>query len=199
MNLWGDIMRVILASKSPRRREILEGLGVKFEIITVETDEHSDSSEPSEYVMDIARAKGEAVATTVADRDALIISADTVVVFGNEILGKPKSVQHAIEMLHKLQGRDHKVLTAVSLTLNGQTLTDFAETVVRFGAMTDEEILNYVDSKEPMDKAGAYAVQGLASQYIDGIDGCYFNVVGFPTRLFSKMLKRLDLSLENLK
>jgi septum formation protein len=192
-------MRVILASKSPRRREILECLGVKFEIITVETDEHSDCTEPSQYVKDIAFQKGKAVAKAVGDNSALIISADTVVVLDNEILGKPKSRDNACEILGKLQGRDHVVLTAVSLTLGGENLTDYAETVVRFGAMTESEIKAYVDTLEPMDKAGAYAVQGIASQYIDGIDGCYFNVVGFPTRLFAKMLKSFDLGIENLK
>lgn len=192
-------MRVILASRSPRRREILGDLGVEFEVVTADTDEHSDFTDPEEYVKDIARQKGAAVARLVNDKDALIISADTVVVLDKEILGKPKSYEDACRMLRKLQGRDHKVLTAVSLNINGKTLTDHAETTVRFGEMTDGEIRRYVDSKEPMDKAGAYAVQGLASQYIDGIDGCYFNVVGFPTRLFAKMLKTLDLELENLR
>ena len=192
-------MRVILASKSPRRREILGDLGVQFEIITVETDERSDCTEPSQYVKDIAFQKGKAVAEAVNDNDALVISADTIVVLDSEILGKPKSYDNACEMLRKLQGRDHKVMTAVSLTLGEQTLTDHAETVVRFGAMSPREIERYVDTLEPMDKAGAYAVQGIASQYIDGIDGCYFNVVGFPTRLFAKMLKTFSLSIEDLK
>ena len=192
-------MRVILASKSPRRREILGGLGVKFEVVTVDTDERSEHTDPVEYVKDIACQKGAAVAELIKDTDALIISADTVVVLDDEILGKPKSCEDACNMLRKLQGREHKVLTAVSLYYKGDVMTDCAQTTVRFGEMTETEIERYVDSKEPMDKAGAYAVQGLASQFIDGIDGCYFNVVGFPTRLFARMLKTLNLNLENLK
>lgn len=192
-------MRVILASKSPRRREILGGLGVKFEVVTVDTDERSEHTDPVEYVKDIACQKGAAVAELIKDTDALIISADTVVVLDDEILGKPKSCEDACNMLRKLQGREHKVLTAVSLYYKGDVMTDCAQTTVRFGEMTETEIERYVDSKEPMDKAGAYAVQGLASQFIEGIEGCYFNVVGFPTRLFAMMLKTLNLNLENLK
>lgn len=192
-------MRVILASKSPRRKEILGNLGVEFEIITVDIDEYSDFTEPDEYVMDIACQKGKAVSESVNDNDALIISADTVVVLDGVILGKPKDKSDAVKMLSELQGRDHKVLTAVSLSIGEKTITKCEETVVHFGSMTSQEIIDYVETGEPMDKAGSYAVQGLASQYIDGIDGCYFNVVGFPTRLFAKMLGSLNLSVEMLK
>lgn len=192
-------MRVVLASKSPRRSEILGGLGLKFEVITKDIVENSSFCEPHEYVMDIARQKGAAVAESINEKDALIISADTVVVLDNEIFGKPKSQEDAKAMLKKLQGRSHNVLTAVSLIYNGKTLTDYEKTAVCFGQMTDEDIAKYVATNEPMDRAGSYAVQGLASVYIDGIDGCYFNVVGFPTRLFYKMLKRLNIDIDDLR
>lgn len=191
-------MRVILASKSPRRSEILKNLGLNFEIITADTDESSDIKTPELLVKELAKRKGSAVLKDIGTLDALVISADTVVAVDNEILGKPKDKSDAFNMLKKLSGRAHRVISGVSLSLHGRTVTDFEETFVYFSELSDRQIEKYVATNEPNDKAGAYAVQGIASLWIDKIDGCYFNVVGFPTRLFYKLLKELGIDYEDL-
>ena len=187
-------MRVILASKSPRRKQILKDLGVDFEVVTVDTEEYSDAKEPENFVEDISREKGRAVLEKIDDKGALIISADTVVVLDGKILGKPKDEADAIKMLSDLSGKTHKVITAISLRFNGKVLTDHSVTEVTFDSIDEDSIKRYVDSKEPMDKAGAYAVQGKAAVWIKAINGCYFNVVGFPTHLFYDMLNRIDVN-----
>lgn len=191
-------MRIILASKSPRRRQILADLGVRFEVLVVDSEEKSEQINPSEFVCDIAGQKGKCVVEKLKDDDALIISADTIVVLDNEILGKPKSNEHAKEMIRKLQGREHEVITAVSLSYNGKTLTDCERSSVFFAPMTESEIEFYISLNESLDKAGAYAVQGKGALFIEKIDGSYFNVVGFPTRLFYKMITKLGLTFGDL-
>lgn len=191
-------MRVILASKSPRRSEILKNLGLDFEIITADTDETSDIKTPELLVKELAKRKGSAVLKQLDTFDGLVISADTVVVVDDEILGKPKDKYDAFNMLKKLSGRAHRVISGISLSLYGKTVTDFEETFVYFSELSDSQIEKYVATNEPNDKAGAYAVQGIASLWIDKIDGCYFNVVGFPTRLFYKLLIELGVNYEDL-
>lgn len=191
-------MKVILASKSPRRKQILSELGVDFEIVTADTPEISDAEEPEKYAEDISREKGAAVLSVVNDSDALIISADTVVVLNGEILGKPKSKEDAVNMLKKLSGHTHSVITAVTFNYKGEVYTDHEVTEVSFSEIDEETIRRYAETGEPMDKAGAYAVQGIASLWIDGINGCYFNVVGFPTRLFAKMLNTAGISISDI-
>ena len=181
-------MKIVLASKSPRRKEILEGLGVNFEIVTADTPEISNAETPEGYVEDISREKGAAVLEMLKDKNALVISADTVVVLGQKILGKPRDKADAVNTLKMLSGKTHSVITAVTLNYGGKVYTAHVVTDVKFGEISDVDLRRYVDTGEPMDKAGAYAVQGIASLWIDGINGCYFNVVGFPTRLFFKML-----------
>ena len=187
-------MRIILASKSPRRSQILSDLGVNFEVITCDADEHSDSINPKDYVEDISREKGRVVAELVDDKDAFIISADTVVVLNDKILGKPKNRLDAIKMLALLSGKTHRVITAVTINFMGQTYTDSEITEVMFSEIEHFDIVKYVESGECMDKAGSYAVQGKGSIFIKGINGCYFNVVGFPTHLFVNMLKRIGIN-----
>lgn len=187
-------MRIILASKSPRRKEILQNLGIEFEIITAETDESSDINDPCLLVSELSKRKGKAVLDLLDSKeDTLIISADTVVTLDNIIFGKPKSKQDAKDMLKKLSARSHKVVSGVTLIYNNQTLTDYEVTEVKFAELNDEVITKYVETNEPMDKAGSYAVQGLASLMIEGINGCYFNVVGFPVHKFANMLLKLGI------
>ena len=178
-------MRVILASKSPRRREILSMLGVKFEILSADADESSDIREPAALVRELALRKGRATRELLQARgewnaDTLIIASDTVVAVGGQILGKPRDDEDAKAMLRLLSGKEHQVISGVALLWGDRECADFDTTGVRFADMDEEEIDWYVQSGEPSDKAGAYAVQGLASMWIKGLDGDYFNVVGLP-------------------
>ena len=178
-------MRVILASKSPRRREILSMLGVKFEIVSADADEHSEITDPAQLVRELALRKGRATRELLRargewDDSTLIIASDTVVATGDEILGKPRDAADAKRMLGKLSDTTHHVISGVALLWGEHEVADFDRTGVRFAKMSEREIDWYVASGEPNDKAGAYAVQGLASMFIKGLDGDYFNVVGLP-------------------
>ena len=184
-------MRIILASKSPRRREILENLGVKFEVVVADTDESSDISDPCLLVRALAEKKGRAVAEKIGCvDDTLIIASDTLVYAGGEFLGKPHDREDAFKMIKKLSGKAHIVVSGIYLNFCGKEVTDASVTKVIFDEMSDSEIDAYVDSPEPYDKAGGYAVQGLASVYIKGIEGDYFNVVGLPVNLLCNILKK---------
>lgn len=178
-------MRVILASKSPRRREILGGLGVRFEVISADADESSEIKDPAALVEELALRKARAVRELLRETGAwseetLIIASDTVVANEGEILGKPQDDADAARMLRALSGKTHHVLSGIALLCGTREATDHDDTGVRFAPMSEQEIAWYVNSKEPCDKAGAYAVQGLASMWVKGIDGDYFNVVGLP-------------------
>ena len=188
-------MRVILASKSPRRREILSSLGVRFEVLSADADESSDITSPTALVRELALRKGRAVRALLEARgewseETLIIASDTVVTLGDRILGKPQDDANAAEMLTLLSGNDHRVISGVALLWGANEISDFDSTLVRFGAMSKEEIAWYVQSGEPRDKAGAYAVQGLASLWIRGLDGDYFNVVGLPVYKLNTLVQR---------
>ena len=189
---------VILASKSPRRKEILENLGLKFDIITADADESSDIRKPGELVMTLAERKGLAVKEKVgagAD-DSIIIACDTLVYCGGEFLGKPKDREDAERMIRMLSGGSHEVISGIYVSYNGENTTAYASTKVIFDEMTDGEIEAYLNTDEPYDKAGAYAIQGLASEHIKGIEGDYFNVVGLPVNLLCRTLKetfKLDI------
>ena len=191
-------MRVILASKSPRRQEILKMLGVDFEVFTADTDETCDIVSPGLLVEELARRKGREVCRKYDFKDALVISSDTVVVCNDKILGKPKDADDAARMLEMLSGKRHLVLSGVSLRVNEKILTGHEETEVYFSDISDGIINDYIATGEPMDKAGAYAIQGLASLWIDKIVGCYYNVVGFPTRLFCKMLGEIGIDIKSI-
>ena len=186
-------MRIILASGSPRRKEILHNLSVEFEVITADTDETCGESDPGRYSEQLAVRKGRAVSDLVNDKDALIISADTVVYIDGKILGKPTDEADAKRILSELSGRTHTVATGLSLIMGDKAVSDFEETDVKFAEMPKEFIRQYINSGEPMDKAGAYGIQGRASLWIVGINGDYFNVVGFPVRLFCKLLLKLGI------
>lgn len=187
-------MRVVLASKSPRRREILEMLGVKFEIISADADESSDIRDPEALVRELALRKGRATRELLRARgewneDTLIIASDTVVAAAGRILGKPRDHADATDMLRLLANSTHRVISGVALLCGEREVADFDATAVHFAPMTEQEIAWYVQSGEPNDKAGAYAVQGLASLWIHGLDGDYFNVVGLPVYRLNTLCK----------
>ncbi len=190
-------MDIILASKSPRRREILENLGIDFKIVTEETDESSDIKEPSYLVEELAFRKALAVYTKLENKDnALVIGCDTVVCCDGEVLGKPKSKSEAFRMIKMLSGREHSVLSGVAVLTDGKSLVRYEETKVYFDEMNDSDIERYVSTEEPYDKAGGYAVQGLAAEFINRIDGCFFNVVGLPVHLLFSMFKQLGINMK---
>ncbi len=191
-------MKIILASKSPRRKEILSNLGFDFEVVTADTDELSDITEPELLVQVLAVRKGRTVLDIHPEKDTLIISCDTVVSLDGKILGKPKSPENAKEMLRMLSGKKHTVVSGLALFLNGKTISATDSTDVYFAEMPESFIESYVASGDPLDKAGAYAVQGRTSLYIEKLDGCYFNVVGLPVRLLAKLLEQLGLELSDL-
>lgn len=187
-------MRVILASKSPRRREILSSLGVKFEIISADADESCEIKDPTQMVRELALRKGRATRELLRQNgtwseDTLVIASDTVVALGNTVLGKPRDDANAAEMLRALAGNDHRVVSGIALLWGESEASDFDSTVVHFAPMSEEEIAWYVQSGEPSDKAGAYAVQGLASLWIRALEGDYFNVVGLPVYRLNQLTK----------
>jgi septum formation protein len=180
---------LLLASKSPRRREILQNAGIPFEVRPAEIHEsHSDHEPPEDYVRRLAREKAEAVAAASGD---IVLGADTVVVVDEHVLEKPNDAADACRMLRLLSGRDHFVITGICLRSPDRLIIDSERTMVRFAPLTDEEIEDYVQSGEPMDKAGAYAIQGLASKFVERIEGCYFNVVGLPVAKVYRLLKEI--------
>ena len=188
-------MNLILASKSPRRKEILENLGVKFEIITCETDEHTDERDGKKYVEEIAFRKGNAVRELLEskgefDKDKIILSSDTVVVSADgEIMGKPKDRSDAKRMILAFSGKPHFVISGIALITQNKTVVASETTTVFFDTVDEDDIEKYLDSDEAYDKAGAYAIQGYASLWINGIEGDYFNVVGLPVKKLSDTLK----------
>ena len=170
---------LILASASPRRKELLEKLGLDFEIRVPDTDETSDISSPEELVRFLSRKKAECVAKDCPD--SIIIAADTVVYLeGEGIMGKPKDEKDALRMISALSGRVNEVYTGVTVTDRTGTETFSVKTLVSFKKLSEDEIREYVSSGEYADKAGAYAIQGRACVFINSIDGDYFNVVGLP-------------------
>ena len=179
----------MLASQSPRRAEILRLAGIPFLVRAASVDETPRPGEtPEQYVCRLAEEKAVAVDMAVTET---VLAADTTVVIDGEMLAKPADDADARRMLRMLSGRVHQVLTGICLRRNGQRRSDYASTRVWFSPMTMDEITSYVASGEPMDKAGGYAIQGLASKYIERIDGCYFNVVGLPIALVYRYLKDL--------
>ena len=181
-------MKLVLASKSPRRSEILKNAGIDFVVRVADADETiPDGTKPCDAVVFLAAKK--AMAVKRAD-DELILGADTVVVLDDEILGKPKDKEDAFNMIKKLSGRVHSVFTGVCAITDGFSMTFAEETKVEFCKLTDDEINAYINTDEPYDKAGAYGIQGLASKFIRGIEGDYFNVVGLPMNaIYQKILK----------
>lgn len=184
-------MEVILASGSPRRREILSALGLDFSVTVPGCDESTELSDPRELTEELARRKALSVAELpeLRGRDCLVIGCDTVVYCDGEILGKPHNAENAARMLRKLSGRTHTVVSGICL-VHGQTAVCRSDTTeVSFDQLSDADIDICVRYGEPEDKAGAYAVQGVASLYISGINGDYFNVVGLPVNCLRRTLE----------
>ena len=180
---------LVLASQSPRRAEILRQAGIPFVVRVAPVDESARKGEtPEEYVQRLAALKAEAVG---AAPEEVVLGADTTVVVDGEILGKPADEADARRMLESLSGRRHEVLTGICLRQGTRSVRDFASTSVWFEPLSAREIEEYAASGEPLDKAGAYAIQGLASKYIGKIEGCYFNVVGLPVSLVCRHLRQL--------
>ncbi len=189
---------MILASKSPRRKEILEGFGFKLEILTSSIEEVSDEEGLLEQIMDISRKKS--LEISKIKKESYVLSADTVVVLDGHILGKPKDEDEAFYMLNSLSARQHKVLTAYTImnSQKGIDFTSYDSTEVCFKELTEEEIRWYISTGEPMDKAGAYGIQGKGAVLIKKIEGDFFNVMGFPISKFYDDLKQLNLSIDEL-
>lgn len=189
-----------LASASPRRRELLAQIGVRFAVLAQQVDESVHAAEsPEDYVRRIAEAKASAALTDVRRELAIpVLSADTTVVEGNTILVKPQSLHEALAMLRRLSGRTHQVLTAVTLAQAGNRKTRIVKTAVSFREISDEEISAYWASGEPQDKAGAYAIQGRAALFVHNIDGSYSNVVGLPLFETAELLTEFGVSSTHL-
>jgi len=182
---------LILASASARRFELLQSLGLTFKVVKSNAEESATEKElPGEHVLKNARLKARSVAKNFPDH--LVIAADTAVVLKDTILGKPKTKQHAYDMLKLLSARTHQVYTGVCLNFlrRNQEVADFVCTDVSFSHLSDEEIWAYINTGEPFDKAGAYAIQGQGALFVEKINGCFFNVVGFPLNRFYRMLDK---------
>ncbi|WP_410514318.1 Maf family protein [Paenibacillus sp. BR2-3] len=192
----GNSRLIILASGSPRRRELLSLLGLTFEVVTSEADESTPPEwTPERIVRSLALRKAEAVAADSNQRNAVIVGSDTIVVLDGLVLGKPVDKQDSRATLNVLQGRSHQVYTGVACIglPEGRILVNHRVTTVTMRALSPEEIEAYVATGEPADKAGSYAIQGLGSTLVEKIDGCYFNVVGLPLSLLSGMLSELGI------
>lgn len=189
--------RIILASQSPRRRQLLGQIGLTdFDILVPDADESYDPSlTPQEIVSSISRKKAEAARALAGDSDAVILAADTMVFLDGLRLGKPHSEAEAFEMLSALSGREHLVCTGVTVCRGDRLETRPETTAVRFADLTGEDIRRYIATGEPMDKAGAYGIQGLAALFVTGIAGDYFNVMGLPLHLVGEMLRSFGVEL----
>lgn len=188
-----QLRRIILASTSPRRRELISSLQIPFQVVPSHADESTPPEwAPEQIVMELAGRKADAVyhALESSERDAVIVGSDTIAVRDGAVLGKPKDEAEAAEMLHSLQGRSHTVFTGVACVdgLTGRRKVEYRSTLVTMKALTEAEIQAYARSGEGLDKAGAYAIQGLGATIVTGIEGCYFNVVGLPLSLLVNML-----------
>lgn len=181
-------MRLVLASGSPRRRELLDQLGLDFEIHAAEVDESRfPDEEPERYVERIARAKAE----KAADEDRLVVAGDTTVVLEGKVLGKPAHAEEARSMLRRLEGQSHEVLTALAVAAweAGPRVLSLVDVVsVEFLPMTADEIVEYVNTGEPLDKAGAYALQGIGGRFVKGISGHPSTVIGLPIHLLARLV-----------
>lgn len=187
-------MKLILASQSPRRRELLARMGLtEFEIRPAAGEEKaSPDLTPAQLVEELSRQKAREVVLT-AEADDVIIAADTVVAADGRVLGKPQSPEDAQEMLRFLSGRTHTVYTGITVRRGEQELTQHEATQVVFRPLTDREIAAYVATKEPMDKAGAYGIQGLGCVLVEGIRGDYYNVMGLPVCRLALMLREFGI------
>ena len=186
------IPRVILASQSPRRRELLALVGIRHEVRPADIDErYLDGEEPAAHAERLARGKAAAIAAE--EGEAVVIGSDTIVVVDGDVLGKPRDDAHAAAMLRRLSGRSHTVLTAVAVTWRGETRAAVESVGVTFGVLDDERIRAYIATGEPMDKAGAYGIQGFGATIVERVDGDYFAVMGLPLFRLVALMGELGL------
>lgn len=188
-------MEIILASQSPRRKEILSKIVSNFDIAVSDFDESSVkfNGDIEAYVKELAMCKAKVVAQDIK-KHTIVIAADTIVVLKNKILGKPKNKKEAECMLKALSGNNHKVYTGLCVidTANDKVLQEAVFTKVKFSKLTNKEIQEYIDTGSPMDKAGAYGIQDFGSVFVEKIEGCYYNVMGLPINVLYNVLKTLD-------
>ncbi|EOU1118825.1 Maf-like protein [Clostridium perfringens] len=191
-------MKVILASKSPRRFEILEKIVKEFEVVQSNFDENTIDfkGDIEKYVKDLSRNKAIEVSKRL-NEPSIVIAADTVVFQNGKVLEKPKNEEDAFSMLSSLSGNTHKVYSGICLinTYDDTVVTDCDCTEVRFSELNPRQIRNYINSGEPMDKAGAYGIQGLGGAFVEGIKGCYYNVMGLPLNKLYKALENYDITI----
>lgn len=191
-------MKVILASKSPRRVEILEKIVKEFEVVQSNFDENTIDfkGDIEKYVKDLSRNKAIEVSKRLSE-PSIVIAADTVVFQDGKVLEKPKNEEDAFSMLSSLSGNTHKVYSGICLinTYDDTVVTDCDCTEVRFSELNPRQIRNYINSGEPMDKAGAYGIQGLGGAFVEGIKGCYYNVMGLPLNKLYKALENYDITI----
>lgn len=191
-------MKVILASKSPRRVEILEKIVKEFEVVQSNFDENTIDfkGDIEKYVKDLSRNKAIEVSKRL-NEPSIVIAADTVVFQNGKVLEKPKNEEDAFSMLSSLSGNTHKVYSGICLinTYDDTVVTDYDCTEVRFSELNPRQIRNYINSGEPMDKAGAYGIQGLGGAFVEGIKGCYYNVMGLPLNKLYKALENYNITI----
>lgn len=190
---------MILASASPRRKEILENFGFSFKTIVKNIDETSNKNRAEEKILEIATKKAMETAKDFPNEN--VVGADTVVVIDGKILGKPKDKDEAFKMLKSLSGRQHEVITAFSFVNINKNISysDYEITKVYFKNLTDKDINWYINTKEPMDKAGAYGIQGKGAFFVEKIEGDFFSVMGFPLGKFVRFLDEIGFDLNNLE
>jgi septum formation protein len=181
-------IRVILASQSPRRRELLTLVGITHEVQPADIDEtYLAGEKPAPHAERLARGKCGVIAAR--EPDALVIGSDTIVVVDGDVLGKPENASDAAHMLRRLSGRSHLVVTAVAVAWRGETRSAVEEVNVTFHSLSDDDIAAYIATREPMDKAGAYGIQGYGATIVERVDGDYFAVMGLPLQLLVRVLR----------
>ena len=187
-------MHFILASASPRRQELLTKIVEDFTVVVSNFDEErvKFNGDVEDYVKTLAKGKAQEVASR-ADKDSIIVAADTIVVIDGKVLGKPNNEDDAYNMLKLLSNKVHRVYSGIAVinTTNNIIKNEAICTEVKFSELTHEDIRNYINSKEPLDKAGAYGIQGLGALFVEKINGCYYNVVGLPLNMLNKIIKEV--------
>jgi len=185
-------MALILASKSPRRQQLLRQIGLDFTVRVTDTDETMDFSRPPQD--EVARVSAEKAAAAVCGCEDVVIAADTIVVVDGKILGKPASEEQAVEMLRMLSGRTHRVMTGLTVRKGDRAVSHTEITELVFRPLSDEEIRAYVETGDPLDKAGAYGIQGMAGAFVERICGDYFNVMGLPICSLTLLLRQFGIT-----
>ena len=181
---------IVLASGSPRRLDLMRMIGLNPRVVVPDVEEVWEEGEAlTDFLRRVSLEKGKSVASTLS-ADIPVVSADTVVILDGDKIGKPESREDAVRILRRLSGCMHEVWTGVAILYSGKEFYDFSRTRVWFGPISGEEIESYLEVAQYMDKAGAYAIQGRAALFVERIDGCFFNVMGFPLRMFSKLARK---------